>query len=151
MTLKPHLRVECQHLQCLVVPLYNRHIPAEGGRSTVRLQLSDGTFIDASLLTATSKSSSRRRENAPSKRQAKQGGGGLKRANSRKALSSCGSPAHNNPAHMDPLAPLCIVTTSQPISPAQARIHKLRYVDASRFTTNLGGSTHAPYQGGRGM
>jgi hypothetical protein len=114
----------------------------------MRLTLSDGTTLDASLLTVTSRASSRRHENAPSKRQVKQLAGTMKRHNT---SSPDGGYKDDVTAIAQPAdAPLCYVRTTSPVSKRDQRIFKLRPA-AGRFTTNLGGSTYTGYRGGRGI
>jgi hypothetical protein len=117
----------------------------------VRLQLSDGTFIDASMLMGTSKSSSRRRENAPSKRQVKVGGGAFKRHNSRRMGTNVGGTKNTARAtyinfEVDPETGNVIINKSMP------RETCVVVNDAKRnYTLDLGGSTPSPYRGGRGL
>jgi type II secretory pathway component GspD/PulD (secretin) len=117
----------------------------------MRLQLSDGTFLDASLLSATSRSSSRRQENAPSKRQVKNKGGSLKRHNSRTSASNVGGTKNSMRAtyvnfEVDPTTGSVIINRSLP-RPTCVTVN-----EATRnYTWELGGSTPSPFRGGKGI
>lgn len=120
----------------------------------MRLQLSDGTMIDFSMLNATSVSSSRRQENAPSKRQVKQLGGARRRSNSRLSsyVTSQGrltgskdiTKASYQDMEIDPETGEYVKTV--PVLTAIV-INPLKRT----FTLDLGGSTPSPYRGGKGL
>lgn len=122
----------------------------------MKLRLTDGTIIDASMLNGTSTSSSRRKENAPSKRQVKNGGGALKRWHARTSNRNVGGTANTTRAIYDSHnfvtneatgevvldksspRPTCVVRHNTP-------------ANVKMFTWNLGGSTPSPYRGGKGL
>jgi hypothetical protein len=122
----------------------------------MRLVLTDGTVIDASMLNGTSRSSSRSRENAPSKRQVKQGGGGLKRFHSRTSgyVTSQGRlPAYGHATkatyadmETDPETGevIRVLPKETAIVISSSRIKK-------SYTWDLGGSCSTGYIGGKGL
>lgn len=122
----------------------------------MRLQLSDGTFIDASMLNGTSRSSSRSRENAPSKRQVKQGGGSLKRHNSRSSsfqTSQGRLPAWGHSVKASYADVETDPETGEVINvvPKETAIVRPLSRGTKSYTWELGGSTPSPYRGGKGL
>jgi len=122
----------------------------------MRLVLTDGTVIDASMLNGTSRSSSRSKENAPSKRQVKQGGGSLKRFHSRSSgfITSQGRlpawghqvKATYSDVEADPETGevIRVVPKETAIVISSNRI-------AKSYTWDLGGSCSTGYIGGKGL
>lgn len=115
----------------------------------MKLRLTDGTIIDASLLNGTSRSSSRRRENAPSKRQVKVGGGSLKRYNSRQTGRNVGGTTNLIRAIYSDI--IVNPETGERVQGLPKEMCVTVDHRKKTFTWELGGSTPSPYRGGKGL